>query len=148
MTSPIAGEFSMRNEIEFRLEWADADPAGIAFYPNFFKYFDLGTWHLLFNAGFTFDVLRNELGLIGCPIVEARSKFHHPARFWDAVRLRSEVRSSSRKTFEVGHEIWIADRLCVEGTEIRVCARHAPERPQQIEAVAIPDAMQRKFRGG
>jgi 4-hydroxybenzoyl-CoA thioesterase len=138
---------AMQNEIEFRVEWADSDPAAIAFYPNFFKWFDLGTWNLLFKAGLELDVLRDEFGLIGCPIIEARSKFHSPARFRDVVKLRSVIRSFGRKTFEIGHEIRIADVLCVEGTEVRVCARHAPARPQRMEAIPIPDALRRRLGG-
>jgi 4-hydroxybenzoyl-CoA thioesterase len=137
----------LENEIEFRVEWADSDPAEIAFYPNFFKWFDLGNWHLLDKAGLGLEIMRREFGLVGCPIIEARSKFTHPARFWDVVRLRSAVRSFGRKTFEVGHEVRIAGVLCAEGTEVRVCARAAPGKAQGIEAVPIPEQFRRRLGG-
>lgn len=135
----------MKNEIEVRIEWGDSDPAGIVFYPNFFRWFDLATWHLLINAGLTHEVLRDEYGLLGCPIVDVRSRFHHPARFWDLARITSRVESWSRKTFQVAHELRIGDTLCVEGTEVRVCARPAPDRPAQIEAVPIPPEMRARI---
>lgn len=134
-----------KNQIEFRVDWGESDPAGIVFYPNFFKWFDLGTWHLLIKAGLTLEVLQKDFGLVGCPLVEATSRFHHPAKFWDLVQLTSYVKSWGRKTFEVAHEVRIADRLCVEGTEVRVCVRAAPDRSEQIEAVPIPEAMRQRL---
>ena len=41
----------MKNEIEISVEWGDTDQAAIMFYPNFSKWFDIGTRHLLDAAG-------------------------------------------------------------------------------------------------
>jgi 4-hydroxybenzoyl-CoA thioesterase len=135
----------MKNEMEFRVEWADSDPAGIVYYPNFFKWFETGTWHLLSKAGLTLDVLQNEFGLLGCPRVDAHAKFRQPARFWDLVQLTSVVDSWTRKSFRVIHEVRVGGVLCVEGTEVCVCVRPAPERSGAMEAVPIPDAFRQRL---
>jgi 4-hydroxybenzoyl-CoA thioesterase len=135
----------MKSDLTFRVEWGESDPAEIVFYPNFFRWYDHGTWNLLIQAGLDLEALRTDFSLIGCPIVEARSKFLHPARFWDLAHLTSFVRAWNRKTFEVAHEVRIGDKLYTEALEIRVCARRAPERPGQIEAVVIPEAMKQRL---
>jgi acyl-CoA thioesterase FadM len=33
--------------------WGDCDPAGIIFYPNYFRWIDSGTWNLFFTVGLT-----------------------------------------------------------------------------------------------
>ena len=36
-----------RNMIDIKVRWSEADPAGIAFYPRFFEWFDMATEALL-----------------------------------------------------------------------------------------------------
>lgn len=136
----------MENEIEFRVEWGETDPAEITFYPNILKWYDWGTWNLLAALGLTLEVLRGDYGLIGCPIVEVNSKFHSPTRFWDWVRLTSHLHSWGRNTFRVGHAVRVGDRLCAEGLETRVWARKSKDRPGGIEAVLAPEAIRQKLR--
>ncbi len=38
-----------RNSIDITVEWGDCDPAGIVFYPNYFRWFNQGA-HALFGA--------------------------------------------------------------------------------------------------
>jgi YbgC/YbaW family acyl-CoA thioester hydrolase len=131
----------MKHSHKFRVEWGDTDAAAIVFYPNFFKWFDSGTWRLLIAVGLTREALDEQYGLIGCPLVEASAKFTRPARFWDEVELTSYVSSWRSKTFDLGHEIRVDGELCVKGKETRVLARHANAEGTRIEAVPIPAAI-------
>jgi acyl-CoA thioesterase FadM len=36
-----------------QVRWGDADPAGIAFYPRFFEWYDIGTEALFASPGLT-----------------------------------------------------------------------------------------------
>lgn len=113
----------MHNKMEIPVEWGDTDPATIVFYPNYFKWFDVGTWRLLDAAGLPYRVIRDEFGLIGVPLVQATAKFMSPVRYADVIELTSFVSKWSRKTFQVTHRIRVNDLLCVEGTETRVLGR-------------------------
>jgi len=135
----------MKSELQFRVEWSETDPAAITFYPNYFKWFDWGTWNLLAVAGLTHEVLKNEYQLIGCPVVEATSRFRSPARFWDRVRLTSLVQSWNRKTFCVAHFVRVGERLCAEGLETRIWARESTERPGELEAIVVPESIKAKL---
>ena len=40
---------------EITVEWGDCDPAGIVYYPSYFKWFDQGTYRLFLKAGLRRD---------------------------------------------------------------------------------------------
>ena len=129
---------AMKNEIEICVEWGDMDQAAIVFYPNYFKWFDIGTRHLLDAAGVSYGVLQNEFGLVGLPLVEANSRFLSPIRFGDTVRLTSYVSSWQRKTFTISHRVDVDGRCCAKGREVRVIASGTQGR---IQAVEPPDRL-------
>ena len=129
---------AMKNEIEISVEWGDTDQAAIVFYPNYFRWFDIGTRHLLDAAGMPYATLSREFGLLGLPLVEAGSRFLKPIRFGDTVRLASAVAAWRRKTVRINHLVSVGGTLCAEGHEIRAVAR---EDNGRIEAVSPPDAL-------
>ena len=131
----------MKSRYRFNVEWGDTDAAGIVFYPNFFKWFDAGTWRLLIGAGLTEAVLRDRHGLLGCPIVAANAEFLRPARFWDELELTSYISEVSGKSFLVSHEIRSDGELRAQGEEKRVAVRLAEPGGKRIEAVALPEAI-------
>jgi len=129
----------MKNEIEIPVEWGDSDPAAIVYYPNYFKWFDIGTRHLLDAAGVPYETITTEFGLLGLPLVEANARFMRPIRFGDTVRLTSFVSSWQRMTVKIGHRAEVNGELCSEGMEIRIAAR-APT-PGAVEAVTPPERL-------
>lgn len=129
---------AMKNEIEIPVEWGDTDQAAIVFYPNYFRWFDIGTRHLLDAAGVSYEVLRNEFGLVGLPLVEATSRFLNPVRFGDTVRLASHVSSWRRKTVSISHSVDVDGRRCAEGREVRVIASATHGR---IQTVSPPERL-------
>ena len=129
---------AMKNEIEIPVEWGDTDQAAIVFYPNYFRWFDIGTRHLLDAAGVPYGILKSELGLLGLPLVEAGSRFLSPIRFGDTVTLTSYVASWRRKTVRIGHLVSVDGKRCAEGHEVRVVARG---RDGQIQAITPPERL-------
>ena len=129
----------MKNEIDIPVEWGDTDPAAIVFYPNYFKWFDIGTRHLLDAAGLSYQTLTTELGILGLPLVEANGKFFSPIRFGDTVQLTSFVTSWQRMTVKIGHRVEVNGKCCGEGLETRVVAKEPT--PGTIEAVAPPEKL-------
>ena len=130
----------MKSKLVVAVEFGDTDPAAIAFYPNFFRWFDASAWRLFAKAGLTFDVFREEFGLIGAPIVEARSKFIKPLRFEDSIEITSYVASWKRKTFKLVHEVRKEGEVCAEGLEIRVCETVRSLYVRQEQRVILPGA--------
>ena len=58
-----------------QVRWGDADPAGIAFYPRFFEWYDIGTEALFASLGLPWAEAFPRYGIVGVPILEAGSRF-------------------------------------------------------------------------
>lgn len=136
----------MKSKLVVPVEFGDTDPAAIVFYPNFFRWFDASAWHLFIKAGLTLDVLRDDFGLIGLPLVDAKSRFITPARFGDTIEITSRVAIWKSKAFDVVHEVYKDGEICAEGTETRVCARLADD--MTMHAISIPDEIRQRLSAG
>ena len=130
----------------FRIQWADCDPAGIVFNPRFFEFFDSNTW-LMFEAalGIKGSELNATYGIVGIPLVDARGNFLKPAAFGDDVELVSRVKEFRRSSFDVEHLLMKQDELLVEGGETRVWAVPHKDDPERIAAAPIPPEVIAKF---
>src|SRR5262249_60092237 len=100
-----------------QVRWSDADPAGIAFYPRFFEWYDIGTEALFASLDLTWAEAFPHYGIVGVPILEAGSRFVSPLRYGDAVTVRAPGVWGREKTFRGGHELSVGHRRCAGGLE-------------------------------
>jgi len=129
-----------------RIEWAQCDPAGVVFYPQYFIIFDTSTGQLFERTGLSASAIRDRYGIVGFPLVECGGRFLRPCHFDDAVTVESQVGEWGRTSFTVRHRILKSGKAAVEGFEKRIwAARHAdggikPEPvPDEIKA-SLSDA--------
>jgi 4-hydroxybenzoyl-CoA thioesterase len=127
------------------VEWGDADPARIVFYPRDFAWFDVSTRHLFDSAGLTIPDIFDRHGVIGTPIAEANAKFLAPSKFGDVLEVHSGVSEWSDRYFVVSHKIYNNGVLCVDGFERRVWAAPHPEKPGRLKALPVPEEVRSKL---
>ena len=126
-----------------RIEWGDCDPAGIIFYPTYFKIFDNATAMLFESAlGMNKNQYLKTYDFAGFPLVDTRAKFIRPTRYGDDVDVESTV-SFGKSSFTVEHKIMLNDALCAECTEKRVWVARQPDG--SIKATPVPEAVLAKF---
>ena len=129
------------------VRWGDADPAGIAFYPRFYEWYDVGTEALFESIGLPFPQIFERHAIVGVPIVESGSTFRSPVRWADVLEVRSSIAWVKDKTFRVDHEISVGDRLCARGFEVRAWVKR-PETPGgPLHAGSIPPAVRDRLAG-
>jgi 4-hydroxybenzoyl-CoA thioesterase len=128
-----------------RVDWGHCDPAGIVFYPNYFRWFDECTSALFESAGLPLPALYREHGLKGFPLLEANATFSAAASFGDDLDTEASVDEWSAKTFKVRHRFLRGATPIVEGWELRVCAVPHPDDPGRIKAAPIPDEVKRRL---
>ena len=107
--------------IKVEIQFGDCDPAGIVYYPNYFRFFDNATAALL-SAAFVMHK-RNWLehfGIAGIPMVDTGARFIKPSRFGDVVDIRSEVTELGRSSFSVKHTLLRDGEIAIEAHEKRV----------------------------
>lgn len=127
------------NTFELRLYWGDTDPAGIAFYPHYFRWFDMATDELFRAMGAPWAELFPAHKAAGCPIVEAGCRFTAPIFYHDVIRLVSRVTEVRQKSFRVEHEVYQGGDLKARGFEVRVWAEQVDGAPRRLRARPIPE---------
>lgn len=136
---------TIRSKYTRHVRFADCDPARIVFYPRFFELFDRATEEMFRSVGFKWEDEFGQNGLSGLPLVDASARFISPARFGDEIEIESWIEEWRGKVFVVRHNVRAADRAIAEGREVRVWAMEAPDRPQGIRAVPMPEHVKALF---
>lgn len=122
-----------------RVEWAQCDPAGIIFNPNYYIWMDQGTHQLLEVCGFPFAEAVRTTGFRGCPLVTSSAEFIAPARFADVLTLTSQVEKFGTKSFTMRHDFALNGQVVARGKEIRVWADSDPDDPEKMIGVPVPE---------
>jgi 4-hydroxybenzoyl-CoA thioesterase len=143
---PSASEFdSIVGRYACRVEWGDCDPAGIIFYPTYFRWMDAASWAFFEDAGY--DAKRMRAEHLAMPLLSAQCDFVAPAMQGDRCEVRSHIRRFGGKSFVVAHEIVRADEaVLARGAETRVWGRFSAGPGTPMKGEPIPEALKAKFR--
>jgi 4-hydroxybenzoyl-CoA thioesterase len=128
------------NRRTIRIEWGDCDPAGIVFYPQYFKWFDAAAAALLAAAGFPRADLVERHSIV-IPMVDTRCRFLIPSRFDDELTLETTITRFGRSSFDVHHKILKGADLAVDCSETRVWTQIEPAGPEKLKSQPIPEAV-------
>ena len=131
-------------------QWGECDPAGIVFYPNFYRWFDASTHQLMGRQGFGQSAMVARFGIAGFALIDSGAQFKHPVRWENEVAVCSHISSYSQKTMTIAHEICLCDTpeiVCVKGFEVRIWAK-VNRKTGLIEAKNLPDEFVDYLRGG
>lgn len=131
--------------LDITIDWADCDPAGIVFYPQFFRMMNTATHSMFASVGLPFHEMVRRYGTAGVPMLDVQTTFRSPARFGDRVTIDSEIAEWRDKTFIVRHVMRLADRVIFEAREVRVWAVEDKASPNGLRAVAIPADLKAMF---
>ena len=127
-----------------QVEFGDCDPAQIAYFPNFFRWFDASTFHFFRQCGLPpWHELEKAHGVIGFPVVDVSCQFRRPARVGDRLEVRTTLEEWRDKSFVIRHELLRGEERLAEAREIRVFARRDPADPSKIKAVSAPEQIRR-----
>ena len=129
------------------VRWSDVDPAGIAYYPRFFAWYDLGSETLFESIGLPWPILFHANDIMGVPILESGSRFSSPVRHGDVMTLRSRVAWVKSKTFRMEHEMTRDGTLCASGFEVRAWVGRPKGRGEALRTKPIPADVVRKLTG-
>lgn len=132
------------------VEFGDCDPAGIVFFPNFFRWMDSASRHWFVQRGVpSWRDTERDWGVLGTPVVDVSTRFIKPASYGDRLAITTEVAEWRHKSFVQRHHVWCGTALLVVGTEVRVFAARVVEGGggAGIRAVPIP-AQVRTLCGG
>jgi 4-hydroxybenzoyl-CoA thioesterase len=135
----IAGRFACE------VYWGDCDPAGIIFYPTYFRWFDAATWAFFASVGYSAKRMRDERRSM--PLVNAECQFMRPAQQGDRCEVRSGIGRFGGKSFTVTHEVVREDGTVLSrGSETRVWGRFVEGAGSPLKSETIGEDLKALFR--
>lgn len=123
------------NETKFQIQWGDTDRAGIVYYPNYYKWFDMAGHNFFRSVNLSPKYLEEEKEII-IPLLEAKCTFENPLYYDDDVTVRTNVEKITSKTIHLRHEVYRGTTRTGHGYEIRAWASISGG---QMKAVPIPE---------
>jgi len=123
----------MRSSSTLRVRYAETDKMGVAYYANYFVWFEVGRADLLRSLGWTYREM--ELAGVSLPVIEAHCKYHRPARYDDELEVRTEGRMLSPVRMEFTYQVVRRDDQSVAASGRTVHAALDPGgRPCRLPA--------------
>ena len=121
---------------KIRVYWADCDAAGILYYGNFFRFFEIAEEELYASVGKRRWDLFEQVE-IGFPRAETWCRFRKPVLLGDLVAVTAWISRRSVKSLVLQYEMRRdgEPELIAEGSSILVCVK----RPE-FHAIPIPQA--------
>lgn len=123
-----------QNQFQLRVNWGDTDKAGIVYYPNYFKWFDIAGHQFFRSIGLAPQKLADEQQII-LPLMDARCTFEKPLYYDDIITIKTKVEEIHRKTIKLSHEVYRGEERTGYGYELRGWVK---ETEGKIAAVPIP----------
>jgi 4-hydroxybenzoyl-CoA thioesterase len=134
----------MKPEITYnvRVEFGDCDPAGIVWFPNFFRWIDAASRHFFAERGVPrWEETTQTLGVIGTPLVDTHTRFVKSASYGDSLQIAVSIAEWREKSFVQKYRVTRGLDLILECEEVRIFA--ARREGGGIRAVPIPGEIRR-----
>ncbi|MFH0129995.1 acyl-CoA thioesterase [Variovorax sp. VaC1] len=123
-----------------RVEFGDCDPAGIVWFPNFFRWIDAASRHFFAECGVPrWEETTETLGVIGTPLVDTHTRFVKAASYGDTLRIAVRITEWREKSFVQTYRVTRGEDLILECEEVRIFG--AKREGGGIRAVAIPGSI-------
>ena len=130
-----------------RVEFGDCDPAGIVWFPNFFRWIDAASRHFFTQCGVPrWAELEKTTGILGTPLVSTTSNFLKTASYGDTLQVHCHIAEWRDKSFVQRYAIVRtrpdsaddADEVIMECDEVRIFATRRDDGKNGIRAVQVP----------
>lgn len=128
-----------------RIEFGHCDPAGLLYYPHYYRWFDHATHRMFNSVGYFHQQLKEEHGWLAWPLIDTGASFKSPGFMGDDIEIRSSIVHWSGRTFRISHTVWRGDEQMVDGFELRFLGEPVPGNPRKLRAVEIPREMRQRF---
>jgi 4-hydroxybenzoyl-CoA thioesterase len=120
-----------------RVEFGDCDPAGIVWFPNFFRWIDAASRHFFSECGVPrWEETSRTLGVIGTPLVDTQARFVATASYGDTLEVHTTIKEWRAKTFVQAYRVMRGDTLILECQEVRIFGGKHPDG--RLKAMPIP----------
>ena len=95
-------------EAQVKVRYAETDQMGVAYYANYFVWFEVGRSQYCNDSGFSYRDLERENALF-LIVAEANCRYRMPARYEDHLVIRTSICELSKRTVRFEYTIERSD---------------------------------------
>jgi acyl-CoA thioester hydrolase len=95
-------------EARVKVRYAETDQMGVAYYANYFVWFEVGRSQYCNDSGFSYRDMEREHGLF-LIVAEANCRYKSPARYEDHLLIRTSIATLSKRTVRFEYSIERSD---------------------------------------
>lgn len=100
------------SESRVKVRYAETDQMGVAYYANYFVWFEVGRSQYCNDRGFSYRDMEQESGLF-LIVAEASCRYKTPARYEDDLIIRTKIIELTRRTLRFSYAIEREDGAAV-----------------------------------
>lgn len=118
-------------ESRVKVRYAETDQMGVAYYANYFIWFEVGRSQYCNDRGFSYRDMERETGLF-LIVAEASCRYKNPARYEDELIIRTTITELTRRTLRFSYTIERLDTAAVATGETLHVLINAEGRPSSL----------------
>lgn len=118
-------------ESRVKVRYAETDQMKVAYYANYFIWFEVGRSQYCNDCGFSYRDMERETGLF-LIVAEASCRYKTPARYEDELIIRTRITELTRRTLRFKYEIERTDQAAVAVGETLHVLINAEGRPSSF----------------
>src|SRR5438128_2369315 len=103
-------------ESRVKVRYAETDQMGVAYYANYFVWFEVGRSQYCNDCGFSYRDMERETGLF-LIVAEASCRYKTPARYEDELIIQTRIAELTRRTLRFSYEIEREDGTAIASGE-------------------------------
>jgi acyl-CoA thioester hydrolase len=109
------------HRFELRVRYGDTDQMGWVYYGHYLRWFEIGRAELMRSLGRTYRAIEEEEHVL-LPVLEARCRYFHGARYDELVAIETGVLVVTRATLMFGYRVTGEDgQVCALGLTEHCC---------------------------
>ncbi len=90
-------------DLEVRVRYAETDKMGVAYYANYFVWFEVGRSEFCRRRGFSYAELE-ALGYI-LVVTDAHCHYRNPARYDEAITIRTQLKGINKRMITFAYQL-------------------------------------------
>ncbi|HYV06913.1 MAG TPA: thioesterase family protein [Blastocatellia bacterium] len=118
-------------ESRVKVRYAETDQMGVAYYANYFVWFEVGRSQYCNDCGFSYRDMEVESGLF-LIVADAHCRYKNPARYEDELIIKTTITELTRRTLRFSYEIERADGAAVATGETLHVLINKEGRPSSL----------------
>jgi acyl-CoA thioester hydrolase len=127
----------IQHTTQIRVRYKETDKMGVAYYSNYFVWFEVARTELLRKAGYPYSKIESDMGLM-LMVVSAECNYKMPARYDELLDVNCFIPKTGNTSIIFACKVMRDNDILAEGSTVHACTdlTGRPKRiPQELRKV-------------